>query len=345
MRRTGTVVEPGEYAVRGGLLDVFPTADKHPLRLDFFGSTVETIRTFDPLTQRSLQRMDRLEIGPVSEVVFDQEAIERFKVGYLQNFGAVSGDPLFDAVREGRSYPGMEHWLPLFHERLATLFDYLDEAAEVAFDHLARDGVAARAVLIGEHYEARKVTPPAGSSFGTAPYRPLSPHLLYLDEQSFAQEVERRASFEFSIFGPPPRPPTGVDAVIDLEGRPSRDFAHERADRSINLFDAIVAHLRALLGDGARPLVTASSEGALERLKQVLEDHGQETFTRIRHARGARGIGWRRPGRAAARPWARRTGAQRPDRAGPPGRSSDPGRAQEPTGGQVHRRSLGPQRG
>ncbi|MDX6749101.1 transcription-repair coupling factor [Geminicoccaceae bacterium 1502E] len=282
-RRTGTVVERGEFAVRGGLIDIFPTGSEQPLRLDMFGTTVETIRAFDPLTQRSLAKVEGLELSPVSEVLFDQDAIERFKTAYLRHFGAVTDDPLFDAVQAGRSFPGMEHWLPLFHEELVTLFDYLGDECEISFDHLAREGVQARAALIGEHHEARLAAP--ASSFGTAPYRPLPPELLYLDEQAFARQIEQRPSWHFSIFAPPPHLPPGIAKAIDLGGAPARDFARERADRSINLFDEIVGHLHKLVTKGQRPLVTASGEGALERLRQVLADHGVETFTRV-HAHG-----------------------------------------------------------
>ncbi len=283
-RRVGTVVEPGEYALRGGLVDLFPVGTRAPVRLDLFGSTVESIRRFDPLTQRSAGKIGRLELVPASEVPLDPAAIERFRAGYLREFGAVTDDPLLEAVSAGRRHPGMEHWLPLFHERLVTVFDHLDPEAELAFDHLALDAVRERAALIGEHYEARRSPPVAGSSFGAAPYRPLPPDRLYLDEQSFARAIASRSRHLFSLFAPPPHPPAGVDRCLDLGGKPARDFAAERASRDVNLFDAVVGHLKALRAAGERPCLVASSEGALDRLRQVLEDHGLEGFARVESA-------------------------------------------------------------
>ncbi len=283
-RRTGTVVEPGEYAIRGGLIDLFPIGADRPVRLDLFGSVVETIRHFDPLSQRSAGTLRSLELGPASEVLLDAAAIERFRVGYLQEFGAVTDDPLLEAVTAGRRQAGMEHWLPLFHERLVTVLDHLDPAAEISLDHLAMDAIRERTALIGEHYEARRAPPVAGSSFGAAPYRPLPPDRLYLDEQSLARLLERRARFVFSRFAPPPAPPAGIDRCLDLGGKPARDFAPERASRATNLFDAVVAHLKAVQAAGERPCLVAASEGALERLRQVLEDHGLEGFRRVRSA-------------------------------------------------------------
>jgi transcription-repair coupling factor (superfamily II helicase) len=186
-RRTGAVVEAGEYAVRGGLIDIFASGQPEPVRLDFFGATVESIRRFDPLSQRSSVKLPALELRPVSEVMLDPAAAERFIGRFLQRFGAVTNDPMLEAVQAGRAFPGVEHWLPLFHEEVVPLTDYLAEGAELAFDHSAWEAIRARAALIGEHYEARRQPPHAGQSFGAAPYRPLPPDLLYVDEQSFTR--------------------------------------------------------------------------------------------------------------------------------------------------------------
>ncbi len=280
-RRSGTVVEPGEYAVRGGLVDVYPSDREQPVRIDFFGDTVETLRAFDPVTQRSLARIERLSLQPVSEALLTPATITRFADRYLQQFGAVSEDPLFEAVRAGRGFPGMEHWLPLFYERLDTLFDYLPAEMPVVLGHLAEETIAARQEMIGEHYEARRRPEPAGRGFGTAPYRPLPPDQLYLDERSLADRFSARPLYRLSPLAAPPAPPAGIDRVIDLEARPARDFAAERADRRVNLFDAILGHLRELRTAGERPIVACSGEGALERLRQVLRDHGLEDDYRI----------------------------------------------------------------
>ncbi|MFO1070078.1 MAG: transcription-repair coupling factor [Geminicoccaceae bacterium] len=290
-RRSGTVVEQGDYAVRGGLIDLYPTGAAAPLRLDLFGDVVDSIRAFDPLTQRSADRVDRVELRPMSEVVFDVVAIERFKVGYLQHFGAVTGDPLLESVVAGRAFPGMEHWLPLFHERLATLFDYVGPEAELSFDHLAQEAIAARHQLIGEHYRSRQQPVVTAASFGSTPYRALPPELLYVDEQSFARLAAGRTAWQFSIFAPPPARPAGIVAVEDLGGQPARDFARERTDRSVNLFDAIVAHVRELVAAGHRPLLAAYSDGAAERLRQVLADHGLEGLAVLDSWRSARQAG------------------------------------------------------
>ena len=154
-QRTGTVMEAGEYAVRGGILDLFPPGRLAPVRLDFFGDTLEHIKAFDPETQRTGKIVQKLTLMPISEVAFGEEAEKRFRRGYVEMFGpATSEDALYEAVSAGQRYPGMEHWLALFHERLETLFDYVPDAP-VSFDHLAEQAVDERLALIADHYEAR----------------------------------------------------------------------------------------------------------------------------------------------------------------------------------------------
>jgi transcription-repair coupling factor (superfamily II helicase) len=132
--RTDTVREPGEFAIRGGIVDLYPAGAAQPVRLDFFGDSVESLRSFDPLTQRSTGTLDGLELKPVSEVLLDEPTIQRFRTRYRELFGNVGADDsLYESVSAGRRYAGMEHWLPLYYERLETLFDYLPEAA-VSFD-------------------------------------------------------------------------------------------------------------------------------------------------------------------------------------------------------------------
>src|ERR1700678_3109339 len=142
--RASTVREAGEYAVRGGIIDLFPPGVYDPVRLDFFGDTLETIRAFDPETQRSSDQLRALDLVPVAEFQLTTETIRRFRTGYVQSFGATSPDDLlYEAVSEGRRYPGMEHWLPLFHDRLDTLFDYLP-GTPVAAEPLAEEAAHER---------------------------------------------------------------------------------------------------------------------------------------------------------------------------------------------------------
>ncbi len=272
-RRGATVTEPGEYAVRGGLVDVWPMGAKRPVRVDFFGEVIESLRAFDPESQRSEGRLRRAVVGPVSEVLLEEETIGRFRDRFLRQFGAVTDDPLFEAVAAGRPWPGMEHWLPLFYERLETLFDLLPSGTLLALDEPVPEAMRARLAQVGEHYEARRAPDAADGSFGAgAPYRPVPPESLYLDEHELAR---RLAGLERFLLSPFERPTgTGGGRVVALEVRPARDFAAERHARDGGLFAEVAAHLEAQRRRGLRPVVTASGEGAAERLRQLLADHG-----------------------------------------------------------------------
>ena len=108
-------MEPGDYAVRGGIIDIYPPGESGPVRLDLFGDVLDGVRRFDPATQRTTEKLDQIELAPVSEVILDEAAIRRFRQNYRIAFGAAgTDDPLYEAVSAGRKHAGIEHWLPFF---------------------------------------------------------------------------------------------------------------------------------------------------------------------------------------------------------------------------------------
>ncbi len=271
--RTATVREVGEYAVRGGILDLFAPGTAAPIRLDFFGDTLETIRPFDPATQRTTGQMPRLQLVPASEVVLSEETIGRFRQNYRAAFGAVlASDPLYEAVSEGRRFAGMEHWLPFFYEKLETLFDYLPDAPMV-IGHLVEHGLADRLEQVRDHYEARKEAVEKSTAGGSVPYKPIQPNALYLTQDEWRAHVAARPHTHLSPFV---EPDEGVEKApaIDMGGRAGRSFAAERAAGDVNVFDALVKHVEALEKSGRKVLLASWSEGARDRLGQVLTDHG-----------------------------------------------------------------------
>src|SRR5256886_1462737 len=228
--RTDTVREPGEYAVRGGIVDLYPAGAAAPLRLDFFGDTLESLRSFDALTQRSTGAVDQFVLRPVSEVLLDDAAIHRFRSRYREQFGAVGGDdPLYESVSAGRRHAGMEHWLPLYYETLATLFDYLPNAA-VSSDYQAEEARGHRLDSIADFYAARQSL--AATPRSTAPlYRPVRPEQLFLAEAEWQQRMHSRTVIQLSPFTAPESAPDSFDAGA----RPAKNFAAERAKPNVNL--------------------------------------------------------------------------------------------------------------
>ncbi len=273
--RVSTVIEPGDFAVRGGIVDLFAPGDALPVRLDFFGDVLEGARRFDPESQRTVEKVARIELAPASEVVLDPASIQRFRTRYRETFGAARpDDPLYAAVSEGRKYQGMEHWVPLFQGRMETVFDYLP-GAQVTLDHRADEAAAARLDMIAEHYQARV----GAGGAGEAPYRACPPELLYLDDAGWQRALADRAASKGVRRFAPEKPALGP-GIVDAGGRIGRSFAPERQQDGVNVFEALVEHTRARAKHG--PVVVASySEGARERLGTLLADHGQEGARQI----------------------------------------------------------------
>ncbi len=263
--RASTVREPGDYAVRGGILDLFPPGLDMPVRFDFFGDSLETIKTFDPQTQRSETPLGQLDLVPVAEFQLITETIRRFRTSYVAQFGAATPDDLlYEAVSEGRRHPGMEHWLPLFHDKLDTLFDYLP-GTPLVLEALADDAVHERFTQIKDYYDARTEALKDGV---TPAYKPLPPDRLYLSENEWTERLDKAALARLTPFEAPP----GND-VIDIGARAGHNFVAERAVEGANVFEALSKHVMALQSQGKRVAIALWSDGARERMAHVLADH------------------------------------------------------------------------
>jgi transcription-repair coupling factor (superfamily II helicase) len=267
--RAGAVMERGDYAVRGGVVDLFPPGAAAPVRIDLFGDEVDALRTFDPETQRSEAALDRLELSPASEALLTSETIANFRRNYLAALGRGLDDVVYEAVSAGSRIQGMEHWLPLFYEQVETPFEYFGVNALITLDYQADEAWGDRLALIRDYHDARTQSVTQATGALAAPsYRALPPNALYLDEKSWKAGLDAAALRRFGPFAA-----DGPDAV-DLGGRQGRNFAAERAQEGVNVFDAVAAHIEALRRSGRRVLLAAWSEGAADRMADVLGQHG-----------------------------------------------------------------------
>ena len=267
--RVPTVRESGEYAVRGGLVDLFPASADFPLRFDFFGSTLESIRTFDPDTQRTNGTQKRIDLTPMSEVVLTEDTIRRFRQNYTKTFGGnTADDTLYATISGGSRYSGTEHWLPFFYEHLDSLADYVGDAPFV-FDDQAAEAFADRQGQIKDYYEAREHArlSPQVSGAG-APYKPVEPHLLYAVDQH-PYTLAGASVLQLSQYQSP-----NAKASDDMGGRIAPSFAAERQATDVNLFTSVVERLMAERQAGRRTIVACWSQGTRDRMVQVLRDHG-----------------------------------------------------------------------
>ncbi|MFZ5751232.1 MAG: transcription-repair coupling factor [Pseudomonadota bacterium] len=279
--QTPTVSEPGDYAIRGGIIDIYPPGSGGPVRLDLFGDVLEGARRFDAATQRTTEKLTAVELAPVSEVILDEAAITRFRQNYRLEFGAAgTDDPLYEAVSAGRKHSGMEHWLPFFHDRLETLFDYVPEATVMLDDQTAPARLA-RWEAVDDAYDARREAMGRRDRVDSV-YKPCPPGLLYLDETAWDAALAGRRTVQLSVLPQPTGP-----GALDAGGRIGRNFAPERQLENVSLFKALVDHVQTRLRQGA-VVVASYSDGARERLKGLIEDEG---LTGARLARDIRDVG------------------------------------------------------
>jgi transcription-repair coupling factor (superfamily II helicase) len=265
--RTATVREAGDYAVRGGILDLYPAGLEAPIRLDFFGETLESIRSFDAESQRTTDQLHGLDLVPMAEFQLTTETIRRFRLGYVEAFGAATpDDTLYQAVSEGRRHPGMEHWLPLFHQRLDTLFDFVPDAP-VVLEPLAEDAARERLAQIADFYQARRE--PLGAAGASPVYRPLPPNALYLDADQWRARLDASSLLRITPFSVPEAP----GQVIEIGARQGHNFAAERSESGGNIFVALAKHVEALQAAGKRVVIALWSEGSRERMSHVLAEH------------------------------------------------------------------------
>ena len=283
--RTDTVRETGEFAVRGGILDVFPPGQTTPARLDFFGDDVETIRSFDPATQRSIGKLENLILRPVAEFMMNEATIAQFRTSYLSLFGAkASRDALYESVSAGRSHPGIEHWLPLFHDNLACLTDYCS-GWPIVLDHESDAAITARYAQIHDFHEARLAH---GSDDTASPYRPLAPEKLYLSQTETDHLFEQGRACRLFAFAP--MQDAGQDSGQDGGQDGAKDLAKPDQPQMQDAGGRAAIRLIKVEGNSAvpelagfvtaersaakRPIIVAcSSPGAASRLADLLDGH------------------------------------------------------------------------
>ncbi|HMP56170.1 MAG TPA: CarD family transcriptional regulator, partial [Novosphingobium sp.] len=259
--RTDTVADAGEYAVRGSIFDIFPSGLDGGLRLDFFGDELESLRLFDPNTQRTTGVLEGHLLLPASEALLDEDTVKRFRSRYREQFGATAtGDPLYQAVTDGRRLAGMEHWLPLLEDRLETLFDHLHRDDLIVIDTGALAAADERLGDIADYHVARADT--SGKAAGS--YRPLGPEALYLTRAELDERLDHWPVHRADIFAQP----EGAK-VVDFGFTGARDFAPERA-RGDNVYEAAAKHLHAVAKSGRKAILAAYSTGSRARIASIL---------------------------------------------------------------------------
>ena len=273
--QTPTVTEPGDYAIRGGIIDVFPPGESGPVRMDLFGDELESARRFDPVTQRTVENLDRIEFAPVSEVILDDVSINRFRNNYRKEFGSAGlDDPLYEAISAGRKHQGYEHWAPYFHDGMETIFDHLPNAVIFMDENIERIHTS-RWDGINDQYEARLEALNSKNRLETV-YKPIKPELFYVSPDDLFDLLNNREQRKFMVL---PQP-TGPNS-LDMRARIGRNFAPERQNEELGLFEEFAKHIIEKRKTTS-VIIASMSLGARERLYGLLQDQGLSGMVNIK---------------------------------------------------------------
>ncbi len=252
--RMEQVAEPGEFAVRGAVFDVFPAGADAPVRIDLFDDEIETLRTFDPHTQLSAGKTDAIEILPAREFPFDDAAIKSFRERFRELFPVEPGRcPVYRTISDAQLPAGIEYYLPLFFPGTSSLLDYLGDDTLFVIAGDALDGLESTWQLIEERYEQlrgdieRPILAPVQGFFAPAELRAL---------------IDARLTLTLAAHASPDEHAVNAGATHPLGGGvpPSED--------------RIARWLAA--GEGERTLLATSSPGHREMLLELLRGRGYE---------------------------------------------------------------------
>lgn len=250
----GQVMAPGEFAVRGGIIDVFPAGSDQPFRLELFDDEVDTIRYFDPETQRTIEKVDAIELLPAREYPFDEAAIKEFRQRFR---GAIEGDPqgqfAYREVSRGNVPPGLEFYLPLFFDELTTLFDYFsDQASWILVDDVA-EALEVFEKEAQERHEHASID---------AEHRVLPVDALFIDKKEVLKSLKAKQVAQLSGRA-------SEKGKAPLENKAPTEIVVD--SRSETPYSPLVDHL---IGNNTPTLISTESAGRREALETVLREEG-----------------------------------------------------------------------
>jgi len=266
--RVEQVMEAGEYAVRGDILDIFPVGTDEPLRIDLFGDEVEKIRSFDVLTQRTTSELKQYTFQVMGEVSLDNNSIKTFRSKYRELFGVgCQQDELYDSISNGKKYLGQENWLPLFFdEELPTIFDYLPMATIVVGKQV-EEAVKSKTESICDYYQARLEALKVKSVNDIDTYRPIPPDMLYVNEDKFFEIIRSHNHMFFTDMALPE-----AENVINSNVIPVINFASAKNVSAGRVYEDLKHYLDE--NKKLKRIIACYSEGSRERIFSLMSEYG-----------------------------------------------------------------------
>tara|TARA_Y100000589_G_scaffold319255_1_gene347600 strand:- start:2240 stop:5698 length:3459 start_codon:yes stop_codon:yes gene_type:complete len=264
--KTPTVREHGEFSVRGGIIDFYSPLNK-PIRLDLFGNTIDSIKSFDLISQRSLELLKKIFVYPASEIILNDKTIENFRINFNKKFGSQKEKvKIYDSISEGISYPGMEHWLPFFYNQTGSIFDYIDKPI-ILLDHLYESSLENFLETVNDHFQSRKDYDDNKLSKVENKYFSIEPSNLYQNKEEYNKNLRSRNCIRISPFKKP-------DA-INLNGKASSKYSNIKSNRSVSSsYENLKRDILDFTKKNKKIIIACSSLGSSERVSKILINNG-----------------------------------------------------------------------
>ena len=264
--KTPTVREHGEFSVRGGIIDFYSPLNK-PIRLDLFGNTIDSIKSFDLISQRSLELLKEIFVYPASEIILNDKTIENFRINFNKKFGSQKEKvKIYDSISEGISYPGMEHWLPFFYNQTGSIFDYIDKPI-ILLDHLYDSSLEDFLETVNDHFQSRKDYDDNKLSKVANKYFSIEPSNLYQNKEEYNKNLHSRNCIRISPFKKP-------DA-INLNGKASSKYSNIKSNRSdSSSYENLKRDILDFTKKNKKIIIACSSLGSSERVSKILINNG-----------------------------------------------------------------------
>jgi transcription-repair coupling factor (superfamily II helicase) len=265
--RVGTVMEPGEFSVRGALIDVFPPTEERPFRLDFFDDELDGIKAFEPSSQRSEESVDSVRVSPASEVPMSEESIKNFREGYRGLFPEGAQDEVYESLSNGRRHGMASHYLNLFYNNgLNSFINLLDDTFKVLSASGVEEHISGKWATAEDAFKSRvELMAVYKKKVSEDPYRPVAPEDMYVDPESFFGAL-KSANTEMLM--------QLNDG--DVKALPFKSISLVRDAKSLNksAADIAVDTLTNALSEGWQVLLSAFLPSSLIQLTRALEQHG-----------------------------------------------------------------------
>tara|TARA_Y100000814_G_scaffold84051_1_gene56174 strand:+ start:4312 stop:7557 length:3246 start_codon:yes stop_codon:yes gene_type:complete len=274
-RRAGNVMDIGEIAVRGGIVDIYSPSYNSPIRIDFFGDEVEDLKFFDPLTQLTNELVKEITILPISEVLLNDINISNFKNNYRKNFGNIStNDELFQSISEGIRYPGLEHWLSFFYPKLESIFDILDNHYFFVLDSEFDDFCNMRFDDINDYFNTRNISylEAVKNKKIVDCYKPIDSIELYLNKEELYSYISKVASIKISSFKNP-------EIKNNLLSNNVPNFWLDNKVKSIDLFENLIAFINNKKELNYKIIIACKSYGSRKIFSEQLQKYGFYNIT------------------------------------------------------------------